>query len=52
MSDDAYGATVAKRRLSRQLLQPRLNLNPPRKLGSSTARQRRKCPLNWDDGSC
>ena len=33
------------------LLRLLLSLNPPHKSGSNTARQRRKCPLNWDDGN-
>jgi hypothetical protein len=28
-----------------------LSLNPPPEFGSATARQTRKCPLNWDNGS-
>ena len=28
-----------------------LSLNPPPEFGSGTARQTRKCPLNWDNGS-
>jgi hypothetical protein len=28
-----------------------LSLNPPPEFGSAAARQTRKCPLNWDDGS-
>jgi hypothetical protein len=39
---------VGDRRIGKTSL---LNLNPPHKSGSGAARQRRKCPLNWDDGS-